>query len=292
MSTPFHKEQSGSLFWTLKLALLEDKALILPDFAGTSRMQFRGITGTLNSHATLNLFVVHRRNNQILTVESFCVISNHMKHNSNAVHAFLGKVLNLLKHSWSTLQKCIYFSDGAALQYKNYKNFDICYHTMVRLSTCCWVAFLCFVTWKNDGIWGTVKRLVANASLQSLKQPIETPEKTFLWCKNNIKGIRFWFMSHSDVVNHASELKLEKRYESWSTALSTQSYHTYVPTSISIIEMRRVSFDIISITHRSQTKKITWASLTVYLGAILHAFMMIGSLEIWLKSQTKTRTLN
>ena len=133
MSTPFHKEQSGSLFWTLKLALLEDKALILPDFAGTSRMQFRGITGTLNSHATLNLFVVHRRNNQILTVESFCVISNHMKHNSNAVHAFLGKVLNLLKHSWSTLQKCIYFSDGAALQYKNYKNFDnICYHTMCQ----------------------------------------------------------------------------------------------------------------------------------------------------------------
>ena len=56
-----------------------------------------------------------------------------MKHNSNAVHAFLGKVLNLLKDSSSTLQKCIYFSDGAALQYKNYKNFDnICYHTMCQ----------------------------------------------------------------------------------------------------------------------------------------------------------------
>ena len=133
MSTPFHKEQSGSLFWKLKLALPEDNALILPDFAGTSRMQFRGIIGTLNSQATLNLFVVHRRDNQILTVESFCVTSDHMKHNSNAVHAFLGKVLNLLKDSTSTLQKCIYFSDGAALQYKNYKNFDnICYHTMCQ----------------------------------------------------------------------------------------------------------------------------------------------------------------
>ena len=49
-----------------------------------------------------------------------------MKHDSNVVHAFLGKVLDLLKDSWSTLQKCIYFSDGAGSQYMNYKNFAMC----------------------------------------------------------------------------------------------------------------------------------------------------------------------
>ena len=44
------------------------------------------------------------------------------------MHAFLGKVLNLLKDSLSTLQKCIYFSDGVCAQNKNYKNFaNLCY---------------------------------------------------------------------------------------------------------------------------------------------------------------------
>ena len=52
-----------------------------------------------------------------------------MKHDSIAVHAFLGKVLNLLEDSWSTLQKCIYFSSGARPQYKNYTNFaNLCHH--------------------------------------------------------------------------------------------------------------------------------------------------------------------
>ena len=92
-----------------------------------------------------------------------------------------------------------------------------------------------------DGIGGTVKRLVANARLESLKEPIEFPEKMFSWCKNNIKGIRFLFVSHSDIENHVSELKLEKRYESWFAVPGTRSCHVYVPTSISTLEMQRVS---------------------------------------------------
>ena len=58
-----------------------------------------------------------------------------------------------------------------------------------------------------DNIGGIAKRLVANASLQSLREPIDTPEKMFLWCKNNIKGIRFVFVSQPDAENHVSELK-------------------------------------------------------------------------------------
>ena len=56
-----------------------------------------------------------------------------------------------------------------------------------------------------DGIAGTVKCLVVNASLQSLKELIDTAEKMFLCCKNNIKVIQFLFVSHSDVKNHRPE---------------------------------------------------------------------------------------
>ena len=59
-----------------------------------------------------------------------------MKHDSNAAHAFFGKVFNLLKDSWSTLQKCIYFSDGVNSQYKNYKNFaNLCHHVQDFFAT-------------------------------------------------------------------------------------------------------------------------------------------------------------
>ena len=78
----------------------------------------------------------------------------------------------------------------------------------------------------------------------------------FLWYKNNIKVIQFLFLSHSDVENHVSELKLEERYESWPTVPGTRSYLMYVFTSISTVEMRRVSFDVISITPMNQHKKI------------------------------------
>ena len=52
-----------------------------------------------------------------------------MKHDSNAVHTFLEKVLNKLKIKYPMLQKCVYFSDGAGSQYKNYKAFsNLCCH--------------------------------------------------------------------------------------------------------------------------------------------------------------------
>ena len=59
-----------------------------------------------------------------------------------------------------------------------------------------------------DDLGGIVKLLVANASLWSLRKPTDTPEKMFLCCKNNIKDVWFLFVSHSDVENHVSELKL------------------------------------------------------------------------------------
>ena len=44
-----------------------------------------------------------------------------MKHDSNAAHMFLEKVLNVLKIKYPMLQKCVYFNDGAGSQCKKYK---------------------------------------------------------------------------------------------------------------------------------------------------------------------------
>ena len=89
------------------------------------------------------------------------------------------------------LEFCLYYSDGAPLQYKNYKNFaNLLYHekdndvpaelhffaTSHAKSPCNWIA-------------GTVKHFVFHASWQMY--PILNIKKMFDWCQENITGIEF-----------------------------------------------------------------------------------------------------
>ena len=53
----------------------------------------------------------------------------------------------------------------------------------------------------------------------------------FLWCQNNINGILFLFVSHSDVESHVTKLKFEE-YENWSTFPGMRRYHWCDHTSI------------------------------------------------------------
>ena len=93
-----------------------------------------------------------------------------MKHDSNTVHTFLEKVLNVLKIKYPMLQKCVYFSGGAGFQYKNYKRFsNLCHHESDFGVNAEWNIFATSHRESScDGIGGTVKRLIASASLQSL----------------------------------------------------------------------------------------------------------------------------
>ena len=47
-----------------------------------------------------------------------------------------------------------------------------------------------------DGIGETVKGVVANSCLWSIKEPIDTPEKMFLLSKSNIKGVWLLYVFH------------------------------------------------------------------------------------------------
>ena len=178
---PFHKEQSGSLFWTLAIALSEDNVLVLLDFAENySFLIQEAIQGYHwnNSQATLHPFVVYRKDKQILTVKSLCMISDHMKQDSNAVHDFLGKVLNLFY--WKIVGSHHNNAFMSVMVPAHYTR-----TTKILLIFAQLAAELMFFTLSHrkspcDRIWGTAKHLVANASLQSLKEPIYIPEKTFL----------------------------------------------------------------------------------------------------------------
>ena len=68
----------------------------------------------------------------------------------------------------------------------------------------------------------------------------------FLWCQNNINGILFLFVSHSDVESHVTKLKFEE-YENWSTFPGMRRYHWCDHTSISTLDK--------STTHQKQVQE-------------------------------------
>ena len=83
-----------------------------------------------NAQATIHPFVCYYRSDDTLKHISYVIISDCMKHDTVSVHLFQRNLVRFLKDRFdATPSKMIYFSDGAASQYKNRKNFsNLCHH--------------------------------------------------------------------------------------------------------------------------------------------------------------------
>ena len=97
-----------------------------------------------------------------------------MKHDSNAVHTFLEKVLNVLKIKYPTLQKCVLVI-ALVPSTRRTKHFLIS-ATMNQILVSMLSNFFGTSHGKIhcDGIRGSVKCLVGNVSLGILQEPIDT----------------------------------------------------------------------------------------------------------------------
>ncbi len=130
------------------------------------------------------------------------------------------------------IKKVIYFSDGAASQYKNCKNFiNLCYH---KDDFCVCAEWHFFATSHGkgpcDGIGGTVKRLAARASLQRpYNEQIMTPRQLYDFAVENISAVHFQFCTKEDWEAESEEL--EERFQKAQTVQGTQKLHAFVPLS-------------------------------------------------------------
>ena len=245
----FIMKAQASFLRSLKDGLAPDTAIILLDFAENySFIVQDAVQGHHwdNSQATLHPFAVYYQDAQGLQCLSLCIISDCLKHDTTAVHCFLSSLLPHLRHVIHNLQKVIYFSDGAASQYKNYKNFsNLCHHKHDFDIPAEW-HFFATSHGKSpcDGIGGTVKRLTARASLQATDaNHILTPMQMFQWATENIKNITFFFISAEDIKKHEETFELERRYALAKTITGTRSHHCFIPISKNKIRMKRISQD-------------------------------------------------
>jgi len=150
----------------------------------------------------------------------------------------------LVKTVCPQLTKITYFSDGAASQYKNYKNFsNLCHHEQGFGVKAEW-HFFATSHGKSpcDGVGGTVKREAAKKSLQAtMTGHILTPMDLYTWSINSIEGIEFLFCSKDEVHIHSD--KLMDRFDQAHTVTGTRDNHCYKPVGLSTLHVSRISGD-------------------------------------------------
>ena len=153
-------------------------------------------------------------------------------------------ILADLKCKLPRLSTIIYFTDGCAGQYKNWKkNYNLYQHKSDFGLNARWVFFAtCHGKQPCDGIGGTVKRLVSNASLKhDLNNQILSPSHKFQFCKENIWNIIFKFISKADIGN--TRVSLNERSKGITQILGTRSFREFSPIDQYSIEMKRTSED-------------------------------------------------
>ena len=126
-------------------------------------------------------------------MNSWCVSTCPIKQ----LHLFQRLFINFLKEflpSQLRPKKILYFSDGAASQYKNKKSFlNLCHHEEDFGVKAEW-HFLATSHEKGacDGLGGTVKRLAARTNLQRpYNDQVMTPQQLFDWACVNMQYQEF-----------------------------------------------------------------------------------------------------
>ena len=197
-----------------------------------------------NISCTLHLVALYHIKNGELHCQSLRVISDDMEHDPPFVYQVQAEVVIFLEKELPHITEMEYFSDGCAAQYKNFKNIlNLCHH-LADFGITARCPFFATNHGKSpcDGIGGTVKRLVARASLQRLlDSQIMSMETLFEYCQSNIQGINFIKIKKQ----HLAPVKemLFKRFESGRTIPGTRSFHPILPLSEGQVTYKRISDD-------------------------------------------------
>ena len=86
-------------------------------------------------------------------------------------------------------------------------------------------------------------RAVTKASLQAtVTNQILTPQHMFALA---IAGIKYLYIREKDIAKNLQDFAHEERYARCKTILGTRSHHSFIPISETVLEMKRLSSDVV-----------------------------------------------
>ncbi len=274
----FVATQQASFYNERKSSLKPGELLVIADFSDNYSFVLQDAAQGYhwnNAQATVHPFVVYYRHSGEERHLSYVVISDCLHHDTVAVYLFQKKLIAFLKPVLPSSPKIIYFSDGAASQYKNWKNFiNLCHHGADFGIQAEWhFSATSHGKGASDGVGGTLKRLAARASLQRpYEWQIMTPFQLFEWASESIPGTIFKYCSteeYEEVKHH-----LEKRFENSRTIPGT---HSLVPISRDTLKVRAYSFST-----TSKEEKVTKQDSELEIDEICGFVMCIHDGKWWL----------
>ena len=226
----FIAKQQSQFLRSLKNDLEEGQVIVLSDFSENYSFVIQDAAQGYywaNPQATIHPCVVYYKEKNKIESVSYVMVSDCLVHDTVAVSYFLNRLISLIKTKLEPT-KIFYFSDGAAAQYKNRKNFaNLAYHTEDYDIPAEW-HFFATSHGKGpcDGIGGTLKRLATRASLQRpVDLQIQTPIQLYEWAKENLSGITTIFCKADDITKHGQKIKA--RLENSLTVAGTQKLHAF-----------------------------------------------------------------
>ena len=243
----FIATQQAQFFSECKKELKEGELAVVADFSENYSFVVQDAAQGMhwnNSQATIHPFVVYYQHSNEEHHISFVVISDCLQHDTVAVHLFQRALITFLKSAlpFADIKKIMYFSDGAASQYKNRKNFvNLCSHEADFGIKAEW-HFSATSHGKGacDGVGGTVKRLAARASLQRpYDQQIMSPTQLYQWAKENIPATVFRYCSTEEY--EVVKQELEKRFQNSRTIPGTRKLHAFIPLSKHLVAVKLYS---------------------------------------------------
>lgn len=237
------KEQS-TFFNQKKTELQPGECVVICDFSENYAFVYQdAIQGVHwnNDQVTIHPFAIYYKNNEKEQFINYIAISDCLKHDTIAVHLFQRGLITFLKKTLGALSTIYYFSDGASAQYKNKKNFiNVCFHEDDFNVKAEW-HFFATSHGKGpcDGLGGTIKRLVARASLQNVNDPINTAAKFFTWVNKNVSNVNSEFFTIKEYKKE--ERILNERFNKAKIIQGTVKYHSFIPQQNGKIEVRITS---------------------------------------------------
>jgi len=243
----FIAKQQACFYRECKSTLKLGEMLVVADFSENYSFVLQDAAQSFhwnNSQATIHPFVVYFINRGEEHHLSFVVISECLQHDTVAVYLFQTKLIDFLKTALPfNPKKIFYYSDGAASQYKNRKNFvNLCNHKADFGIEAEWhFSATSHGKGPSDGVGGTVKRLAARASLQRpYDHQLMTPFQLFQWAHESVPGTVFQYCSIEEHEEVRSQL--DKRFKNSRTIPGTRKFHSFIPQSKDAIRVRPYSF--------------------------------------------------
>lgn len=237
----FIARRQSQYFKDRKQSLGEDEMLVVCDFSENYTFITQDEIQSAhwkNDQCTVHPFALYYKENGETKMKSMVIISESLKHDVISVYMFQKKLIDTIRKEHNNIRRIVFFSDGAAGQYKNRKNFYNIAQFKRQFGIEAEWHFFATAHGKSacDGIGGTFKRNARRASLQG--KEISNARQLYVWARQN-SSMKIIFCSKFDYTLTFGELY--RRYDRVKTIEGTQRFHSFQPISNRMLEVKRYS---------------------------------------------------